>query len=36
MLADSDAVVTAMECDDGALPVMADAGARRRRHHAED
>jgi len=24
MLADSDAVVTAMECDDGALPVMAD------------
>ena len=26
MLADADAVVTVMECDDGALPVMADAG----------
>ena len=26
MLADADAVVTVMECDDGALPVMADTG----------
>jgi 3-hydroxyisobutyrate dehydrogenase len=26
MLADADAVVTAMECDEGALPVMADSG----------
>ena len=26
MLADADAVITVMECDDGALPVMADTG----------